>query len=151
MSFQTTGKPLAGWVLNSDDVYIDTTCMMAKIHVPVDWVLIKDCAQTIIKAILVAIKHGLKHRIKAPECILSELNTVRMSITSLGKNRRRVADRKRKFRELKRLAKVISSHGKTYLNLLRTEWSESTDLSEAEIAFVAVIDLTECFRFCPWP
>ena len=49
----------------TDDVYIDATCMKANIHFPVDWVLMKDCMMTILKAIIVIRKHGLKHRIKS--------------------------------------------------------------------------------------
>ncbi len=60
-----------------------------------------------------------------------------MSIASLSKNRNKVVEKKREFRKLKSLCKVIASHGERYLTLLRDEWSTCTDLSEAEAKLVA--------------
>lgn len=131
------GEPLVERFLSSDDVFIDGTCMKAKIHFPVDWILLKDCAWTIVKAILLARRHGLKHRIKAPEIFLSELNSICMDIASLSKNRQKVVEKKRAFRNLKSLCKVIAAHGERYLKLLREEWSSKTDLSEAEAKLVS--------------
>jgi len=69
--------------LEAKDIFVDATCMKARIHFPVDWILIKDCALTILKAILVIRKHGLKHRIKTPEIFISELNALCMSMSML--------------------------------------------------------------------
>jgi hypothetical protein len=71
--------------LEAKDIFVDATCMKARIHFPVDWVLIKDCTLTILKAILVIRKHGLRHRIKTPEIFISELNALCMSMTSLAR------------------------------------------------------------------
>jgi len=131
------GDPLVGRILSSKDVFIDGTCIKAKMHFPVDWILLKDCAWTVVKAILLARRHGMKHRIKPPEKFLSELNALCMSIASLSKNRKKVVEKKREFRKLKSLCKIIAAHGERYLNLLRKEWSSSTDLSEAEAKLVA--------------
>lgn len=137
LALRNDGEPLVGRMLNSMDVFIDGTCVKGKMHFPVDWILLKDCAWTIIKAIIVARKHGMRRRIKPPEIFLSELNAICMSIASLSKNRRKVVEKKREFRKLKSLCKVIASHGERYLTLLRDEWSTSTDLSEAEAEFIA--------------
>jgi hypothetical protein len=131
------GGQLVGRILDSRDVFIDGTCMKAKMHFPVDWILLKDCAWTVVKAILLARRHGMRHRIKAPEKFLSELNSICMSIASLSKNRRKTAEKKREFRKLKSLCKVIAAHGERYLDLLKREWSSKTDLSEAEAELVA--------------
>ena len=116
--------------LEAKDIFVDATCMKARIHFPVDWVLIKDCALTILKAILVMRKHGLKHRIKTPEIFISELNALCMSMTSLARQSKK--KRKAAFRKLKKLAKVIRTHGRRYADLLMTYREEKTDLSEAE-------------------
>ena len=116
--------------LEAQDVFVDATCMKARIHFPVDWVLIKDCALTILKAILVIRKHGLKHRIKSPELFISELNASCMSMASLS--RQSVKKRKAAFRRLKKLARIIRTHGRRYADLLMAFREESTDLSEAE-------------------
>ena len=136
-SFRPDGELLVGACLDSKDVYVDGTCMKSLIHFPVDWILLKDCAWTIVKAILVSRKHGLRQRIKPPEIFLSDLNAICMSIASLSKNRNKVVEKKREFRKLKSLCKVIASHGERYLTLLRDEWSTCTDLSEAEAELIA--------------
>ena len=116
--------------LEARDIFVDATCMKSKIHFPVDWVLIKDCMLTILKAILVIRKHGLKHRIKTPEIFISELNALCMSMTSLARQSKK--KRKVAFRQLKKMAQVIRAHGRRYGNLLMEHYEEKTDLSEAE-------------------
>lgn len=116
--------------LEAKDIFVDATCMKARIHFPVDWVLIKDCALTTLKAILVIRKHGLKHRIKSPEVFISELNALCMSMASLARQSKK--KRKAAFRKLKKLAKVIRTHGRRYADLLMEYREEKTDLSEAE-------------------
>jgi hypothetical protein len=116
--------------LEAKDIFVDATCMKARIHFPVDWVLIKDCVLTILKAILLIRKHGLKHRIKTPEIFISELNALCMSMTSLARQSKK--KRKAAFRKLKKLAKIIRSHGRRYGDLLMEYREEKTDLSEAE-------------------
>ena len=116
--------------LEAKDIFVDATCIKARIHFPVDWVLIKDCMLTILKAILVIRKHGLKHRIKTPEIFISELNALCMSMTSLARQSKK--KRKAAFRKLKKLANIIRTHGKKYGNLLMEHYEEKTDLSEAE-------------------
>ena len=118
--------------LTTEDVFVDATCMKAKIHFPVDWVLMKDCMHTIISAIAVIRKHGLKYRIKAPEIFISEMNALCMSMTSASRNRGGKKEQKRVFRKLKKLALVIQKHGYRYADLLAREREAKTDLSEAE-------------------
>lgn len=117
---------------STEDIFVDATCLKAKIHFPVDWVLMKDCMLTIIQAILVIRKHGLKYRIKAPEIFISEMNALCMSMTSSSRNRRGKKEQKKVFRKLKKLAAVIRQHGQRYADFLIAEREEKTDLSEAE-------------------
>lgn len=117
--------------LDANDIFVDATCMKALIHFPVDWILIKDCTLTILKAILVIRKHGLRHRIKTPEIFISELNALCMSMTSLARQCKK--KRKAAFRKLKKLANIIRTHGKKYGDLLMQGFEEKTDLSEAEV------------------
>lgn len=121
--------------LTVSDIFIDSTCMKARIHFPVDWVLVKDCMLTIIKAVLVCRKHGLKHRIKKPKTFISEMNALCMSMTSANRKRGDKKQKKKIFRDLKKLAAVIRKHGTRYADLLESE-HENTDLSKAEAACV---------------
>ena len=115
-----------------EDIFVDATCLKARIHFPVDWVLLKDCMLTIIKAILVIRKHGLKHRIKTPEIFISEMNALCMSMTSLARDRQSKKKSKTVFRKLKKMAGIIRAHGRRYADLLMEQREEKTDLSEAE-------------------
>ena len=115
-----------------EDIFVDATCLKARIHFPVDWVLMKDCMLTVIKAVLVIRKHGLKHRIKTPEIFISELNALCMSMTSLSRDRQSKKKRKAVFRKLKKMAGIIRAHGRRYADLLMDKREEKTDLSEAE-------------------
>src|SRR3989339_595604 len=117
---------------DTEDVFVDATCLKAKIHFPVDWILIKDCTHTILEAIIVIRKHGLKHRIKSPQKLISELNALCMSMTSLSRDRRTGRERKTVFRKLKRMAGIIRTHGVRYAELLIKNREKDTDLSEAE-------------------
>ena len=89
---------------------------------------------TILQAILVIRKHGLKHRIKAPEKFISEINALCMSMASSSRKPKSKKERKRVFRELKKIAKIIRRHGQTYGELLREKRAEQTDLSPAQAA-----------------
>jgi hypothetical protein len=48
------------------DFYLDTTCLEAHIHYPVDWVLLRDCVRSLILAIHQIRKYGIKNRMSAP-------------------------------------------------------------------------------------
>jgi hypothetical protein len=118
----------------TEDIFVDATCLKAKIHFPVDWVLLKDCMHTILQAILVIRKHGLKHRIKSPEIFISEINALCMSMTSSNRKPDGKKEHKKVFRKLKNIAKVIRQHAQRYADLLEAKREEKTDLSEAQAA-----------------
>lgn len=121
---------------NVEDIFVDATCMKANIHFPVDWVLMTDCMLTMLQAIIVIRKHGLKHRIPNPQGLISKINAMSMSITSASRNRGAKKERKKCFRKLKKVAQVIRKHACRYADLLRMERAERTDLTEAEAAYV---------------
>jgi hypothetical protein len=76
------------------EVWDDTTCLAPNIHFPVDWVQLADASRTLLKAIRVIRKHGLKNRLpKDPEKFLSELNQISIN---LGNARRRIDSKKRR-------------------------------------------------------
>jgi hypothetical protein len=66
-----------------DDVYFDSTCLKADIHFPIDWVLLRDAARTLMKATTLIRKHGLKHRMpQEPLDFLSDMNTLCMRMSA---------------------------------------------------------------------
>lgn len=109
--------------------WVDSTCLKANVHFPVDWVLLKDAVRTLVQAIVVIRKHGLKLRMPEPAEIVSTINaeTMAMSAASRRKPGGKKA-RKQILRRMKRICKTVKEHGERYRNALDERWEE-TDLS----------------------
>lgn len=59
------------------NVYFDSTFLKVEIHFPIDWVLLRDAARTLMKATVVIRNHGLKNRMpQEPLEFLSEMKTL---------------------------------------------------------------------------
>lgn len=117
-------------------VLVDTTCVKANIHFPVDWVLLRDGARTLLKAIQVIRRHGIKHRMEEPEEFLREMNRLSMEMALSRRRTGVVKGRKRILRRMKRLSRLIQHHAERYREALERRWAE-TDLSEGEMRQIA--------------
>jgi hypothetical protein len=53
--------------LDLESAFLDTTCLRANIHYPVDWVLLRDATRTLIKGVQLIRAQSLKHRMEPPE------------------------------------------------------------------------------------
>src|SRR2546427_3683491 len=93
--------------LNLESYFLDTTCVKLNIHYPVDWVLLRDAARTLMKATMLIRKRGLKVRMDEPEEFLKRMNQlcIRMTHARRKKDGKRV--RKAVLREMKKLSKRI--------------------------------------------
>ena len=89
--------------LDLEAYFLDTTCVQANIHYPTDWVLLRDAARTLVKAIRVIRKHGLKHRMPKPEELVREMNRLSIEMTHTPRKKK---DSKR---ERKRVARMWSA------------------------------------------
>jgi hypothetical protein len=119
--------------LDLEAYFSDATCVKAAIHFPVDWVLLRDGVRTLMKAILVIRRHGLKHRMREPEGFLGQINRLAMEMTQ---SRRRSESRKKRkqiLRKMKRLNRVVMSHARRYREKLAEGWSQQTDWKEGEV------------------
>ena len=118
--------------LNMSMVWVDSTCLKANIHFPVDWVLLRDAVRTLVAHILTIRRHGLMHRISEPEKFLREINALAMGMTGVSRWKAGgKKERKSLFRKMKCLSQVVEDHAARYRNLLDDNWSE-TDLSRKE-------------------
>ena len=54
-----------------ESAFLDTTCLSANIHYPVDWVLLRDATRTLMKAVQLIRGQGLKHRMEEPQTFLT--------------------------------------------------------------------------------
>jgi hypothetical protein len=59
-----------------ESVFLDTTCLAANIHYPVDWVLLRDATRTLMKAVRLIRQQGLKARMPSPGSFLTRINTL---------------------------------------------------------------------------
>ena len=117
--------------LNVESYFLDTTCVKLNIHFPVDWVLLRDAARTLMKATMLIRKRGLKVRMEEPEEFLKRMNQlcIRMTHARRKKDGKRV--RKAALREMKKLSKIIAAHAERHREVLEERWRE-TDLKEGE-------------------
>ena len=123
--------------LELDLLLIDSTCLPADIHYPVDWVLLRDATRTLVKSICWIRNHGLKNRIEAVESFLSRINALCMAMAQAGKTF--VADSKNKrkavLRKMKKVVNAVDGHARAYRQLLAAEW-EKTGVSRGRVEAV---------------
>ena len=105
----------------------DSTCLEANIHHPVDWVLLRDSARTLLKAVELVRQAGLRVRMpEAPEAFLRQMN--RLCIKMTHSRRRKDGKRLRKsvLRDMKALLKQITGHAQRHRDLLAKEQARSS-------------------------
>lgn len=117
--------------LDLESYFLDTACVKLNIHFPVDWVLLRDAARTLMKATMLIRKRGLKVRMEEPEEFLKRMNQlcIRMTHARRKKDGKRV--RKAVLREMKKLSQIIAEHAERHREVLEKRWAE-TDLKEGE-------------------
>jgi hypothetical protein len=109
---------------------VDSTCLEANIHYPVDWVLLRDVSRTLLKAIKLIRGEKLLNRMaQTPEQLARQMN--RLCIEMTHTHRRKDSRRRRKaiLREMKRLLRRIGRHARIHRDILKerqeqTRWSE---------------------------
>jgi len=102
--------------------YIDMTCVKANIHWPTDWVLLKDAVHTLMAAVELIRRQGLRHRMDDPKVFRTRVN--RLCI-AMGQGRRREGQAKRQKRVLrlmKRLVRMVRDHARRHRELLDARW-----------------------------
>lgn len=123
--------------ISYDDIYFDSTCVKANIHFPIDWVLLRDAARTLMKATVIIRENGLKQRMpQEPLAFLSDMNTLCMKMTAKGRTADGKKQRKKVLREMKALEKRITGHARSHLHALKTR-REETSLSEGQAHQIA--------------
>jgi hypothetical protein len=115
--------------LTMNDVYADSTCVQANVHFPVDWLLFRDAVRTIMASITLIREHGIVYRMADPQNFTKEMNRLTIAMTQASCNRRGKKQRKKVFRDMKKLLKTVQLHGVRYHDLLDENWP-ATDWSE---------------------
>jgi hypothetical protein len=117
--------------LDLEAYFLDTTCVKLHIHFPVDWVLLRDAARTLMKATILIRKRNLKVRMEEPQEFLKRMNQLCMKMTHARRKKDAKRARKAVLREMKKLSKIIAAHAERHRDLLQEHWQE-TDLKEGE-------------------
>lgn len=117
--------------LDLGDVFADCTCLKVNIHFPTDWVLLIDAVRTLVKSMVLIRRHGLRHRMPAPDGFLREVNKKAMAMTASRRKKDSKKLRKKILRQIKRTVRVVEAHAKRYRKLLDENW-EKTDWSRPQ-------------------
>ena len=86
--------------LDLDAYFVDTTCVEANIHYPVDWVLLRDATRTLMKSVRLIRGQGLKHRMEEPEVFLRKMNRLCIEMTHARAKADSQRQRKKILRDL---------------------------------------------------
>ena len=117
--------------LDLEAYFSDTCCLQAHIHFPVDWVLLRDGVRTIIKALEVIRKYGIRLRMPKPSSFLSTINKLSIEMTQSRRTKNAKKRRKKTLRKMKKIVKTVREHALRYKEKLEKNWEES-NLTEAQ-------------------
>lgn len=98
---------------------IDSTCLRANIHFPVDWVLLRDVALTLLKALQLIRREGLRHRMPyEAEKFIRQMNKLCIEMTHSRRKKGAAKMRKKVLRKMKKLLRRIGDHARRHRDLL---------------------------------
>jgi hypothetical protein len=109
-----------------EEYFVDTTALKANVHFPVDWVLLRDATRTLMKAVTLIRREGLKARMEPPAEFLRRINRLCIEMTHSRRKAESRKERKRILRGMKKLVKVVGRHARKHRDLLDQAW-EKTD------------------------
>jgi IS5 family transposase len=113
------------------EIWIDTTCLKAHIHYPVDWVLLIDATRTLMKACVLIRAQQLKCRMpQSPEDFIRDMNNLGIAMSQFrGKDSKKA--RKKQLRLMLKMIKRIGKHAERHVELLQQQWGQ-TEWSKAQ-------------------
>lgn len=118
----------------ADTMYFDATCLKAPIHLPTDWILLRDAVRTLMKATALIRSAGLKLRMpQDPLAFLSDINALWMQMAAQRRRPDSKKNRKATLRLMKKLTAKVAAHARAHRDLL-LQRREETGLSEKEAA-----------------
>jgi IS5 family transposase len=114
-----------------ETIWVDSTCLEANIHHPVDWVLLVDANRTLLKVIEVIRRQGLRSRMAPPKSLMKKGNLLSMEMTQVSRRQGGKKKRKRVLRKLRDLLKKTVRHAQRHRELLDKHW-ERTELTRKQ-------------------
>jgi hypothetical protein len=118
-SVQNDTQTVLSKPIDFSQCYLDSTCIQANIHFPVDWVLLRDATRTMCKAIKRIRKLGLKNRMPCePHELMRRMNTLCIMMTHARRKKGAKKNRKAILRKMKKLVKRVAKHAMAHFTLL---------------------------------
>lgn len=111
--------------LDLDSYFLDTTAVKTPIHFPVDWVLLRDTVRTLMLAVKLIRKRGLKHRMEDPAEFLKRMNRLSIQMTHSRRKKSAKKEKKRVLRLMKKMVTVVQGHARRHRDLLDQQWGET--------------------------
>jgi hypothetical protein len=114
--------------LDLESAFLDTTCLAANIHYPVDWVLLRDATRTLMKSVTLIRAQGLKQRMEAPASFLTRINKLCIQMTHAGQRKdpaQSRRQRKQTLRKMDRLVGTVRQHARRHRDLLDSQWQRT--------------------------
>ena len=112
--------------LDLESAFLDTTCLAANIHYPVDWVLLRDATVSLMQSVQNIRAHGLKQRLEPPERFISRINGLCLQMTHAWNKADGQRRRKQTLRKMDRLVGTVRRHAQRSRDLLDEQWQKTT-------------------------
>ena len=105
--------------------FLDTTCLQANIHYPVDWVLLRDATRTLMKGVQLIRGQGLCHRMDEPALFIKRMNRLCIEMSHSPKKTDSKKHRKKVLRKMDKLIGTVANHARRYRQLLDEQWQKT--------------------------
>src|SRR3989440_5904702 len=111
--------------LDLEACFLDTTCLQANIHYPVDWVLLRDATRTLMKGVKLIRAQGLCHRMDEPALFIKRMNRLCIEMTHSPQKTDSKRHRKKVLRKMDKLIATVANHARRYRQLLDEQWQKT--------------------------
>ena len=102
--------------------YIDATALKARVHYPIDWLLLRDAVRTLVLGIMQVRKHGILSRMpKAPQKYLGAMNKLCIQMTHARRTKDAKKIRKKTLRLMKKQLRTVAKLARRHLQKLRKQ------------------------------
>lgn len=105
--------------------FLDSTCLKANIHYPVDWVLLRDATRTLTLAVDLIRQQGLRHRMEEPALFRKRMNQLCIKMTHTPRKTEGIKHRKKVLRKMNKLMGSVANHARRYRQLLDEQWEKT--------------------------
>jgi hypothetical protein len=82
--------------LDLSKMLLDTTCVKANIHFPIDWVLLRDGVKSLMQSVELIRTHGLRSRMCEPQVFITKIKRLSMEMTHTRRKKNGHKERKRR-------------------------------------------------------